>query len=376
MKNELSSSTQKRMVSGAAVGRSQESASSRRALGLAPGPRGWGGRRGIRRQTAGEPKGRRRRIAEWRSMAFWAAAALSVAAARGEVVDAHRVAEWRFAVTNGTEAVQTVEGVRVSCPCLKTEDIAGREVAPGEALEFGVSFDPTGLEGRVLREAEVRLVPSGEVQRFVVDADVRVRLGLGGGSASFGVVEDGEVREVRLELRGYAAQEARITGVEGPERAVFRVEAEEDGRGVRVTAPGAGERLAPGTVAETWTVRTDDAEVPEIRLPASAVFSGRVGVTPSVLEVERGERGASRAVVLRGRDGERFRVTWAATGPVKWGKTSVEERPLGGWMVRVEGIDAEGDGERFLEISTDMPGMETIRVPLRVREDDEPGDQR
>jgi hypothetical protein len=45
-------------------------------------------------------------------------------------------------------------------------------------------------------------------------------------------------------------------------------------------------------------------------------------------------------------------------------------------MVLVEGIEAAGDGERFLEISTDMPEMETIRVPLRVRENDEPGDQR
>ena len=122
MKNGLSNSTQKRMVSGAAAGGSQESASSRRALGLAPGPRGGGGRMGILRQAAGEPKGRWRRIAEWRSVAVWAAVALAGAAARGEVVDRHRVAEWRFAVTNGTEAVQTVEGVRVSCPCLKAED--------------------------------------------------------------------------------------------------------------------------------------------------------------------------------------------------------------------------------------------------------------
>jgi hypothetical protein len=311
-------------------------------------------------------------------MAVWAAVVLAGAAVQGEIVDGHKVAAYRFAVTNGTEEVQTVEGVWVSCPCLRAEDIAGKEIAPGEALEFGVEFDPAGLEGRVLREMEVRLTPSGEMQRFVVDAEVKVRLGLAAESASFGVVEDGEPREMRLALRGHAARKARITGVEGPERAVFRVEAEEDGRGVLVTAPGAGDRRVSGTVAERWTVWTDDAEVGEIRLPVSAVFAGRVGVSPSVLEVGRGARGAERVVVLRGRDGERFRVAGAATGPVAWGNTAVEERPRGGWAVRVGNIDAEtaggGGSEPFLTISTDVPGMETIWVPLRVREDEEPGD--
>ena len=66
-----------------------------------------------------------------KSTVFLAMAAVAGMDARGEVVDQHRVAEWRFAVTNGTEAVQTVEGVRVSCPCLRAEDIAGREIAPG-----------------------------------------------------------------------------------------------------------------------------------------------------------------------------------------------------------------------------------------------------
>lgn len=317
-------------------------------------------------------------MAEWRSRAVWAAVVLAGAAVQGEIVDEHKVSAYRFAVTNGTEEVQLVEGVWVSCPCLKAEDITGREVAPGEALEFGVEFDPSGLEGRVLRTAEVRLSPSGEVQRFVVDAEVKVRLGLEGESASFGVVDDGEPREMRLALRGHAAREARVSGVEGPEGAVFRVEVEEDGRGVVVSVPGARERRVAGTVAETWTVRTDDAEVGEILLPVSAVFAGRVGVSPAVLEVGRGEWDAKRVVVVRGREGERFRVTGAATGPVAWGKTTVEERPRGGWIVRVENIDAAtaggGEGESFLTISTDVPGMETIWVPLRVREDEEPGD--
>ncbi|MBR4190669.1 MAG: DUF1573 domain-containing protein [Kiritimatiellae bacterium] len=314
-------------------------------------------------------------MAEWRSMAVWAAAALAGAAARGEVVDQHRMAEWRFAVTNATDRPQTVESVRMSCPCLKAEDISGREIAPGKVLEFGVVFDPAGLEGEVERTAWVTLAPSGRMETFTVRETVRTRLGLKPSGAAFGDVQKGDTgRELRAVLSGYAAPGARLGPPrrleENPGTAVFDVRLGEDGK--TVSATFARQDVLPGVYAETWVVPTDDREVPELRFAASARVLDRTGVavTPRELVVDADERGAARAVLVRGMDGTSVRVLSAATEPVAWGTAAVSERQGGGWRVDVRDIDAgvvaEFAEEPFLEIKTDSSGLEFLRIPLRV----------
>ncbi len=315
------------------------------------------------------------------------------------VIDSHTPATFSFAVTNGTAEVQTVSSVRASCGCLMPEEISGREIAPGAALPFVVSLNPLGMGGRLSKTVAVTLSPSGGTTVFPIEVVVRVRLALDRRDAAFGVVsDDADARTIPLRLKGTAAEAARIVSVEPPPHPVFRVAVGEDRRGLVVSLPPVGAHVADarkrvppedlrasagprahtargylGAVAETWTVRTDDKLIPEILLPVSAVFEDRVSIAPAVLSVAPDEPVCSRTVLLRPNgDVAPFKVLSAATKPRPWGDATVIARPLGGWMVRIDAIDPDAvrqfSKNPYLEITTDIPGRETVEVPLRVLE--------
>ena len=279
-----------------------------------------------------------------------------------------------FAITNTTAEAQSVSSVVASCGCLAPEDIEGREIAPGSVLPFNVTLNPEGLSGRLSKTVSVTLSPSGEMVVFPIELFVRVRLAFDRRDAAFGVVSgDADARTISLRLRGTAAELARIVSVEAPPQSEFKVAVVEDRRGVVVSLPSDDVRRTLGTVAETWKVKTDDAEVPEIRLPVSAIFESRISVSPAVLYVSADEPVCSRTVLLLPKgDTASFKVLSAATKPRHWGDATVTARPLGGWMVRIDGIDPDAvrqfSRNPCLEIATDLPGGETIAVPLRVLE--------
>ena len=288
------------------------------------------------------------------------------------VIDSHTPATFSFAVTNATAEEQTVSSVRASCGCLMPEEISGREIAPGAALPFAVSLNPLGMGDRLSKSVAVTLSPSGGTTVFPIEVVVRVRLALDRRDAAFGVVsDDADARTIPLRLKGTAAEAARIVSVEPPPHPVFRVAVDEDRQGLVVSLPPDKGRRALGAVAETWTVRTDDKLIPEILLPVSAVFEDRVSVAPAVLSVAPAEPVCSRTVLLRPNGGAApFKVLSAVTKPRPWGDAAVVARPLGGWMVRIDSIDPDAvrqfSKNPYLEITTDIPGRETVEVPLRV----------
>ena len=285
------------------------------------------------------------------------------------------MSDYRFAVTNATPEAQTVSSVVASCGCLSPEAIEGREIASGEALPFSVTLNPEGMGGRLSKTISVTLSPSGETVHFPIEVFVRVRLAFNRRDAAFGVVsDDADERTIPLRLRGTAAEAADIVSLEAPSDSVFRVTVDEDRKGVVVSLPSAEARRSLGSVVETWTVKTDDAEIPVIRLPVSAIFEGCLSVSPAVLFVTADEPGCSRTVILRPNDGDApFKVLSAMTKPRHWGDATIAARPGGGWMIRIDAINPDVvrqfSRNPYLEIATDIADMALVHVPLVIIEE-------
>lgn len=284
----------------------------------------------------------------------------------GIIVDAHEQMHVTRVITNDTSETQTIVGIRSSCACL-TVDCTKRVVKPHAISNLELFLNPAGMEGPVRKTVDVTLSPSGRRQTYVIEADVRLRLGYKPADAAFGVVSRKDVcRTVTAELSGYVAKETRILGLVPPDWSVFDVR-EKSGRlmvGFRDPEIGAG------VYAETWIIKTSDPEVPEIRFPVSACVSDILEVSPQVITMESNGSVSARFVLLRAADHRPFKVQSAETLPRKWGDVRIEARPLNGWRICIENIDPnevrQFSKKPFLKVKTNLPGMESVEIPLRV----------
>ena len=164
---------------------------------------------------------------------------------------------------------------------------------------------------------------------------------------------------------------------------VFDVRIGADGKSV--VAKFRDRNVLTGIYSETWTIPTSDKEIPEIKFAVSARVADAVSVTPQVITVGWDEPVCSRMVMVRG-GGSRSRATEsnadaqervpplrilsAETKPRKWGDVKITQRPLNGWRIDIENIDPrevrQFSKRPFLEVKTDLPGMESFDIPLRV----------
>ena len=341
-------------------------------------------------------------------------------------IDAHKPVTYHFAVTNTTDKPQTVESVRTSCACLKVKVATGATLPPGGVLPFDIVFNPAGMEGPVTKHVWVTLDPSKKVETFAISENVRLRLGFKPMDAAFGVIRRSDTgREIVAKLSGYAAEDvtlgtpflaaknakdaksdnktefARLTGLERTNNSgnsvnpvktnslclcasvlkeeaesVFDVHLAPDGKSV--VAKFRDRNVLPGIYSEAWTIPTSDTEIPEITFAVSARVADAVSVMPQVIMVGWDEPVCSRMVMVRGdfshkehKDRkEGFKVFSAETKPRKWGDVKITQRPLNGWRIDIENIDPrevrQFSKRPFLEVKTNLPGMESFEIPLRV----------
>ena len=260
---------------------------------------------------------------------------------------------------------------------------------------------------------------------FDVAADVRLRLGFKPMDAAFGVIKRSDTgREIVAKLSGYVAEDVTL----GPPRiltgknsdsgnpdnpvnlvnpvkkslcvsarekdTVFDVRLAPDGKSI--VAKFLDRNVLPGVYSETWTIPTSDGEIPEIKFAVSARVADAVSVTPQVITVGWDEPVCSRMVMVRtvgsriqrDRDGravspltaadatERvppMHILSAETKPRKWGDVKITQRPMNGWRIDIENIDPrevrQFSKRPFLEVKTNLPGMESFEIPLRVVND-------
>ncbi len=329
--------------------------------------------------------------------------------------DAHRPVTYHFAVTNTTDKPQTVESVRTSCACLKVlvgsrvpRDRDGRSVSPltaadatervlpGGVIPFDVILNPAGMEGHIEKRVWVTLAPIGglpgtarptRIETFDVAADVRLRLGFKPMDAAFGVIRRSETgREIVAKLSGYVADGVKLgEPLREKNDTMFDVRLATDGKSI--IAKFRDRNVLPGIYSETWTIPTSDKEIPEIVFAVSARVADGLSVTPQVVTVGWDEPVCSRFVSIRAETGgsrsratqdaqERvppLRIFSAETKPRKWGDVKITPRPRNGWRIDIANIDPRDvrqfSKRPFLEVKTNLPGMESFEIPLRVVND-------
>lgn len=298
--------------------------------------------------------------------------------------DAHRPVTYHFAVTNTMDKPQTVESVRTSCACLKVKAATSAVLPPQGVMPIDVAFHPAGMEGHVEKRVWVTLAPSKKIETFDIAADVRLRLGFKPMDAAFGVIRRSDAgREIVAKLSGYVADGVKLgepfLAAKDVKEGVFAVRLAPGGKSIIVTFRD--RNVLPGIYSETWTIPTSDKEIPEITFAVSVRVADAVSVTPQVITVGWDEPVCSRMVMVRDDSSRKeckdrkddFVVLAAETKPRKWGDVKITPRPMNGWRIDIENIDPrevrQFSKRPFLEVKTNLPGMESFEIPMRVASD-------
>ncbi len=306
----------------------------------------------------------------------------------GEMVESHKPVTYHFAVTNTTDMPQMIESVRTSCACLKVNMGFLRSVPPGGVIPFEVEFNAAGMEGPVEKRVWVTLAPSKKIETFDIAADVRLRLGFKPMDAAFGVIRRSDTgREIVAKLSGYVADGVKLGApLREKNDTMFDVRLAPDGKSI--IAKFRGRNVLPGIYSEIWTIPTSDKEIPEIKFPVSARVTDAVSVTPQMIAVGWSEPVCSRMVMVRPANSgnpvkpvngtlrlsasprENFTILSAETKPRKWGDVKITPRPMNGLRIDIENIDPrevrQFSKRPFLEVKTNLPGMELFEIPLRI----------
>ena len=124
-------------------------------------------------------------------------------------------------------------------------------------------------------------------------------------------------------------------------------------------------------------MQTLDSLTLDSQASVSARVADAVSVTPQVITVGWDEPACSRMAMVRMEGGSRsvatMRILSAETKPRKWGDVKITQRPVNGWRIDIENIDPrevrQFSKRPFLEVKTNLPGMESFEVPLRVVKD-------
>ncbi len=206
--------------------------------------------------------------------------------------------------------------------------------------------------------------------------------------AAFGVIRRSDTgREIVAKLSGYVADGVKLGApLREKNDTMFDVRLAPDGKSI--IAKFRGRNVLPGIYSEIWTIPTSDKEIPEIKFPVSARVTDAVSVTPQMIAVGWSEPVCSRMVMVRPANSgnpvkpvngtlrlsasprENFTILSAETKPRKWGDVKITPRPMNGLRIDIENIDPrevrQFSKRPFLEVKTNLPGMELFEIPLRI----------
>lgn len=269
-----------------------------------------------------------------------------------------------FTVRNTGDDPLEIVNVKTSCGCTAAS-LDKQTIQPRESVPLNVSFSLRGRSGPQHKTVTVfSNDPEEPVSRLVLRGTIVEAPSWTPGTINFGRLGPEERASRNAVLSGFGEMPS-VKNVKVDSKA-FRAQwvTDHDGQGhLRVdTAPP----LAAGSHRAEIAVKTDHPDYPTMKLTVFAYVPPPIRVVPSTLLImEDNGRGGKATIMLLG-SVKSFQVKRVGHPPAI--TATVRSQAPNRWAVHLNGLtpDAGLDGTK-IQIETDVEGMETIFVPIRLR---------
>ena len=296
------------------------------------------------------------------------------------IVSDDKPVTYKFEFTNTSDRVVTIKNVQTSCGCT-TAPLTKRTFAPGESYGIDVTFNPQNRRGRELKTIHVDTDDAGFPRYDLqISVEIRPRVLIEPTIASLGMIKAGSAGSQIVTISGRSADfdivEAKLRDDRLKLERVERTRATRDGDPMwqisyRVEVPAG---LTMGAIRTFLDLSTNDPERKALSVAVNAEVIGDLAVMPDRVELRLSREGErwQREVRIEHRTQQAFEITGLdVDSPAGMNvvldlmEEAKKDKPYV-QRIRVSGDapTAPGRVSGKLMVSTNVPGMEKIEIPL------------
>jgi len=271
-----------------------------------------------------------------------------------------------FVVKNTGTDVLNISRVKPACGCTVAK-ISSRVVAPGQSTEITATLD---LKGRTGAQTKPMTVYSNDPRQpsyqLTLKGSAVTEVTVTPSALSFGRLEEGQTMTKDIKIT--AQKPINIKSVVAANQSVTHE--------MIVLKPGTEfllrvtnkATLPPGRISETITITTDSEKSPTQRITVYGTVLDKLTISPNPLVIpESAGVKVDRTIYVRAGSVKNFQVlsaTWNGSNT----KVKIDDLGIRGFTVAFKGISATKElNGSFIELRTDVPGREIIRIPVTIR---------
>lgn len=280
------------------------------------------------------------------------------------------VVEHTFVLENVGGGILEIASVRTSCGCTASE-VGNAEIPGGEQTTLKVFLDLAGRSGPQTQRITVRSNDRTQPHyTLTLRGEAVPTVSLTPRTINFQQIDPARPPTGEIEVRAHTEAPLEIlsvgTTMNRSQVTLETVEAERVYR-VLVTPEAVGEYANYNDVVE---IKTNDTENAVLRAIVMWQVVPQVSFTPRILTLPMEGRNPTlnRFIMIRGGDDleeplKVLAVRWQGREP----EVAISDMGNFGTRVELRNIRPEADmGGETLEIDTNVPGFETLRIPVRV----------
>jgi hypothetical protein len=275
-----------------------------------------------------------------------------------------------FRLTNTTKSTVTIAGVRVSCGCVSAS-ATKTQLAPGEEAAIIARMDTTRFTGPRSVTIYVQFDrPAYQEVRLWVQANGRNDFGVNPDTIAFGQVKRSATPSAFTTLTFYGMSGLRVTEVSCESNYILTRVSEQQRQetevAYRLTARLRGDVPVGKWYTDLW-VKTDSAELPQVRVPLTVEIESALSVTPDVVSLGRLKVNAEgeRRVVVRGVKPFTIRTVESGDRELTVRDSATEPKAVHVVTVKYKPSKA-GDLNRKVRLVTDMADEGQIEFQVRA----------
>jgi hypothetical protein len=263
-----------------------------------------------------------------------------------------------FRVTNNTSGPVSIASVRVSCGCVSATALKNY-LNPGEETAVVARMDTTRFTGPKSVTIFVQFDrPASEEVRLWVQANGRNDFNVTPDTLVFGQVKRGGTPAASTTVTFYGQADVRITDVKGEsnyiQSTIKEVRRQDSEVSYQITVKLRGDTPAGKWYTDLW-VRTNNAALPQIRVPLTVEIESPLTVSPDAVSLGevKVQTESERRVIVRGVKPFRITKVQGADDELSVRDSILESKPIHVLTVKLKPA-RPGEWNRTLHIVTDL----------------------